>query len=258
MRVVVFTQDDPFYTARNVERLCAAPDLEVVEVIVLEHAGAVSRRRRDLLRWFGPVACGRLALGLARARLCDAAHRLTGGRVRPHGVIPTARACGVPTSREPDANAPALLKRLRRFAPDVIVSFSAPQVFRPPLLELAPHGCLNLHSSLLPDHRGLLPSFRVLLCGEGTTGATVHRMSSGIDDGEILGQVSVDIAGVRTMHEVLRATKEAGGHLMVRVLREVRDGRASPRPNPVEEGRYWTWPTTEEARTFRARGYRLI
>ncbi|MGZ7367589.1 formyltransferase family protein, partial [Streptococcus pyogenes] len=77
---------------------------------------------------------------------------------------------GIPFGIERDANAPAFLARLRAHAPDVIVSFSASQVFRKELLRLPAKGCINLHCSLLPHYRGLLPSFWVLFHGEPRSG----------------------------------------------------------------------------------------
>ena len=78
-----------------------------------------------------------------------------------------------------------------------------------------------------------------------------------IDNGGILGQVEVDIRGYRTMAQVLDATKRAGGDLMLETLRRLRRGPVEALPNPVDEGSYFTWPTDQQAREFRAKGYRL-
>jgi methionyl-tRNA formyltransferase len=158
---------------------------------------------------------------------------------------------------ETNANAAPLLERLRGLDLDVIVSFSAPQVFKTELLRLPRQGCINLHCSLLPHYRGLLPSFWVLYHGEPASGATVHFMDAEIDNGALIKQAHVPLNGARSMDRVLDLTKKRGGELMVEALRELAAGTARPLPNPVEEGSYFTWPTDQEAREFRARGYRL-
>lgn len=52
---------------------------------------------------------------------------------------------------------------------------------------------LNIHPSLLPEHKGLGTHEAVLKAGNTVTGATVHLVSNEIDSGEILGQVEVAV-----------------------------------------------------------------
>lgn len=260
LNLVVLTQDDRFYIPRNVDLLCRAPEFRVREIIVLDSAGAVRNRGRDLLRWFGAAACLRMGARVGASTLLAGVDRLAGSRLpgTPRSLRSVARRHDVPFSVERDANAPALLDRLEGYDLDVVVSFSAPQVFRERLLRLPRLGAVNLHSSLLPQYRGLLPSFWVLYHGEAVSGATVHFMDADIDNGDILKQATVDIRGLRSMHDVLTATKRAGGDIMLEALRELAAGTLVPRPNPVAEGTYFTWPTTEQAREFRRRGNRLV
>lgn len=260
MNIVVLTQEDPFYIPRNVELLCREPGVNVREIVVLDSSGSLDNMRTRLVRWFGVGAAARMALRLATAKGVDLFHRFTGYRFMTHPTSLRAVAMkhGIPFSVERSANAPRLLDRLRGHDLDVVVSYSAPQVFKEDLLRLPKFGCINLHCSLLPRYRGLLPSFWVLFHGETTTGATVHLMDAEIDNGGILKQTEVDIRGMRRMVDVLSATKAAGGELMVEVLREIKThGSIEIMPNQVEEGEYVTWPTDEEARQFRTKGYRL-
>jgi folate-dependent phosphoribosylglycinamide formyltransferase PurN len=259
LRVAVVTQEDPFYIPRNVDLLCREPGLDVREIVVLDARGSVANMRGRLLRWFGPLAVARMAARAGGRAALDAANRLAGYRLplAPTSLRAVARRHGIPFSVETDANAPAFVERLRGHGIDVLVSFSAPQVFRAELLGVPRLGCVNLHCSLLPRYRGLLPSFWVLFHGEEVAGATVHLMDTEIDNGAILKQAEVEIRGMRTMHEVLTATKRRGGELMVEALRELAAGTLRPLPNPADAGSYHTWPTLDDARRFRRRGYRL-
>lgn len=259
LRVVVLTQEDRFFIPRNVDLICREPGMEVRAIVVLDARGSLENMRGRLLRWFGPLPLARLALRAGAAAALDVGQRISGGRLPgpPASLRAVARRHGIPFSVERDANAPGFLARLRELQPDVVVSFSAPQVFRRELLELPEQGCVNLHCSLLPHYRGLLPSFWVLYHGESRSGATVHLMDAGIDDGGILAQVEVDIRGARTMAQVLDATKRAGGDLMLQTLRRMREGPVPALPNPVDAGSYFTWPTDDEARAFRGKGLRL-
>lgn len=260
MNIVVLTQEDRFFIPRNVDLLCREAGLHVREIIVLDSQGSLANMRARMIRWFGAGAAARMGARLAGRAALDLLNRMSGSRLvkTATSLRAVAERHEIPYSVEPSANAPAVLERLRGYDLDVVVSFSAPQVFKPELLALPRQGCINLHSSLLPHYRGLLPSFWVLYHGEPTTGATVHFMDAEIDNGGILSQVEVDIHGMRTMTEVLSATKRAGGDLMLETLRELKEGKTSPRPNPLEEGSYFTWPTDAEAREFRAKGYSLV
>ena len=83
-------------------------------------------------------------------------------------------------------------------------------------------------------------------------------MSAKIDDGDIIEQESVDISDCRSMFQLIRKTKLLGGELMVKAIREIGEGTVKRRKNETEKGRYFTWPTVEQAREFRAKGKRLI
>ena len=48
---------------------------------------------------------------------------------------------------------------------------------------------INLHNSPLPKYRGVRPINWALRNNEKTHGVTIHRVTKGIDDGPILGQV---------------------------------------------------------------------
>ena len=83
-------------------------------------------------------------------------------------------------------------------------------------------------------------------------------MSAKIDDGAIIKQGSVDISDCKSMFQLMEKTKTLGGELIVQAIQEIEAGTVQSRPNNIEEGRYFTWPTTEQAREFRTKGCRLI
>lgn len=60
-------------------------------------------------------------------------------------------------------------------------------------LSLPQLGCINLHPSLLPRHRGPMPLSWALRCGDVEVGVTWHRMVEKVDAGRILGQASFPI-----------------------------------------------------------------
>jgi methionyl-tRNA formyltransferase len=260
VNIAVITQPDSAVIPANIALLARAEGVQVRAIVLLEGAGAVVNRRGSFVRGFGVWQCGRLAVRLAGRRFVAAVRRLVGAPLAEGeglSVPAVARRLGVPCLRGNDPNDPRLLDHLASLDLDLVVSFSAPVVFRERLLALPRRGCINLHCSLLPRYAGLLPSFWTLFHGENETGATVHFMDTQIDNGGILGQERVPIAAGSTMLDVIRTTKRIGGELMVRVVREVADGTAVVRDNRVAEGSYFGWPSVDDMRRFRRRGGRL-
>jgi phosphoribosylglycinamide formyltransferase-1 len=52
---------------------------------------------------------------------------------------------------------------------------------------------LNIHPSLLPKYKGLNTHARAIEAGDKRAGCTVHEVTAELDDGPILGQISVPI-----------------------------------------------------------------
>lgn len=77
---------------------------------------------------------------------------------------------------------------------------------------------LNIHPSLLPDYKGLHTHRRVLEAGERYTGCTVHLVTPAVDDGPILGQLSVNVLPGDTPTKLAQRVNEAEHRLYPAVL----------------------------------------
>lgn len=260
MRIVILAQEDGWVIPANILRLAAVPGVRLVQVVSLHVKGALVNKKSMFIDGFGYLQAGRMAAAMAWAKALDLLDRFTAGRLlsNPRSLRGAAKRCGAQWQQAGDPNTDEFLEELRRLEPDLVVSFSAPCVFKPALLGLPRLGCINLHCSLLPRFAGLLPSFWVLYHRESEAGATVHYMDDKIDNGAILGQVRVPLRPGMTMFEVIRLTKQSGGELMAEVVAQLASNTARPRPNQAVEGSYFSWPTVDQMREFRARGGRLI
>jgi len=260
VNIAVITQPDSAVIPENIAKLAGLPGIALKTVVVLDVKGSLANKRGYFLNGFGVWQCFRLFATLNGQRFFAGFRRAIGSRVRPGegmSVQQLAEHLSVPCVVTAELHSEQLLASLESLDVDLIVSFSAPIVFKERLLTLPRNGCINLHCSLLPLYAGLLPSFWVLYHHERETGATVHYMDSRIDNGGILGQEVVPIAPGATMLDVIRTTKRVGGDLMVRVVQEIASGMVSARENREEEGSYFGWPTVEQMRQFRRQGGRL-
>lgn len=99
-------------------------------------------------------------------------------------------------------NQESAVEQLRHLAPDVMVVCAYGQILRPAVLGIPRLGCLNLHASLLPRHRGASCIQAAILAGDTETGMTLMWMDEGLDTGDILLQNRVGIGPEETAGEL--------------------------------------------------------
>jgi methionyl-tRNA formyltransferase len=189
------------------------------------------------------------------------------GRGRKVVVSPVkevALAQGLPLFQPPSLRPPEAVARLAEWRPEVIVVAAFGQILREPVLALPPHGCLNVHASLLPRYRGAAPIAAAILAGEAVTGVTIMRMDEGMDTGPILAQVECPIAPDDTTATLSARLAELGARLLLETLpgwlageieAQPQDGSLATycRPLQKEDGRLdWTRPAVALDRQVRA------
>ncbi len=82
----------------------------------------------------------------------------------------------------------AFRERLSAAAPELLVVVAYGRILPRPVLDLAPHGAINLHFSLLPRYRGAAPVQWALARGESATGVTTMQINERLDEGDLLLQ----------------------------------------------------------------------
>ncbi|OXG16916.1 methionyl-tRNA formyltransferase [Cryptococcus neoformans Tu401-1] len=100
---------------------------------------------------------------------------------------------------------------------------------------------LNVHPSLLPRWRGAAPVQWTIANGDEETGVSVQtlvRYALGVDAGDILGRVEGIKVPRETRYEIfLPSLAEAGGKLLVDVLRKIQNGTVT---TTTQDERYVT------------------
>ncbi|HUP21570.1 MAG TPA: methionyl-tRNA formyltransferase [Thermoanaerobaculia bacterium] len=123
---------------------------------------------------------------------------------------------------------PDFLARLRDLAPDLAVVVAFGQIFRPELLQLPRLGCVNLHGSLLPRHRGAAPVQAALLAGDAITGVTTMLMDEGLDTGPILLQREAPIEPNENAGDLQARLAVIGAELVVETVERLAAGTLVP------------------------------
>lgn len=130
-----------------------------------------------------------------------------------------------PHSLRKDASA---IETLRALRPEVVVVVAYGLILPQPVLDVAPHGCLNLHASLLPKHRGAAPIPAAILAGDAETGVTIMRMDAGVDTGPLLAQAREPIRPDDTTATLGARLAEIGARLMAETLPKYLRGEIEP------------------------------
>ncbi|ACS40286.1 MULTISPECIES: methionyl-tRNA formyltransferase [Methylorubrum] len=155
--------------------------------------------------------------------LAPLTQRLAGSREKPEAT-PLAALChqlGIPTLRVDDVNGHEVFQAFAAHAPDLIVTFHFDQILSEATLARSRLGGINLHPSLLPLHRGPVPTIHALADGKGEFGVTVHRLAPAIDAGAILAQEAVALPDGTTATRAAVHLHEHGRLLVDRVLGEI-------------------------------------
>ena len=113
--------------------------------------------------------------------------------------------------------------------PEVAVVVAYGLMLPQPILAGPPHGCLNVHASLLPRWRGAAPIQRAILAGDHVTGVTIMRMERGLDTGPMLATARVPIED-KTSGELHAELAEIGARLMVDTLAQLDQLKPEPQP----------------------------
>lgn len=88
---------------------------------------------------------------------------------------------------------PTVIQQLSELEPDCGVSAFFGYIIRRPIIDLFPHGIVNLHTSLLPQNRGSYPNVWTIV-DRTPAGVTMHLVDEGVDTGPILAQASVKVS----------------------------------------------------------------
>lgn len=261
MNVVFITQNDPFYVRLFFEEFFERyPDRAGIRSVVI--APAMGKKGfaalvRQMYDFYGPLDFIRVGFRFVAYKLAAKLPAGLRGR-RFFSIEQVCRHYGIAVTHAKRLNEPSFLEWLRGQEPDLVISVAAPQIFREALIGTPRLGCINIHNARLPKYRGMLPNFWQMFNGEKSVGTTIHRISAGIDEGDILLQEDTPIEAGETLDALIRRTKRSGARLMIRMLEQFGTGAVQASPNRSEEATYYSFPTRDQVRVFRQRGYRLI
>lgn len=117
---------------------------------------------------------------------------------------------------------------LKALKPDIMVTCAFGQILSQEIIDIAPHGIINVHGSLLPKYRGASPIQWSILNGDKETGITIMKTEAGIDTGDILFVKKTPIKEDETAGELFDRLSVLGAEMIVDALDKIEAGDVHP------------------------------
>lgn len=140
----------------------------------------------------------------------------------PIGAVAQAEIERVALLKPVKCNLPEVVSEIRGWNADAWVVIAFGQKLGKTLLEGV--FAINLHASILPRWRGAAPINAAIVAGDTHSGNSVITLADRMDAGEVLASSRSEIGATETAGELHDRLSAEGPELVMRVLREFREG----------------------------------
>lgn len=127
------------------------------------------------------------------------------------------------------------LAQIQALAPELIVVAAYGRILPHEILDAPPRGCINVHSSLLPQYRGAAPIHWAVLNGETQTGVTIMHMAQALDAGDIIAQAATPIDPDETVEALHDRLADLGAALLIQTVSQLEAGTATRTPQDPDQ-----------------------
>lgn len=134
-----------------------------------------------------------------------------------------------------DGTALAIVQELQ---PELIVVAAYGRILPEEILQAAPYGAINVHSSILPKYRGAAPINWAILNGETVTGDTIMYMAKELDAGDIIRCAETAIDPDEDAQELTARLAELGAKTLVDVVADMGRGTVTRTPQDHSRSTY--------------------
>jgi methionyl-tRNA formyltransferase len=153
-----------------------------------------------------------------------------GRKLTPNPVKIAATARDIPVLQPTKMRSPQTREALAAQRPDLAVVAAYGRILPPALLTVPRLGCINVHASLLPRHRGASPIAHAILAGDERVGVCIMGMEEGLDTGPVFSRVEVPVGPGDTCGSLTDTLAERGAALLLDTLPGILAGSIDPVP----------------------------
>ena len=245
MKIILITQDEPFYLNKSLKYLIEnLPNyVEIVGCIVSDVSPFGKKesfvtKALNTLNIFGLSFFLRYSVKFLKSKLSRSSVKDL-MKEKKINIIELKKSINSKDSLD-------ILKQLK---PDLLISIAGNEIFKEDLINLAPKGCLNLHTAMLPKYRGLMPTFWALKNKEKHIGVSVFFVDEGIDSGPIIFQEKVEVLN-KTQEQLIIETKKLGMIGIIKSIELIASGSYELLKNDEKNMTYFSFPTRNDVKEF--------
>ena len=267
LKILIITQDDPFYIPIFFKELFSrqfAEKFQLIGVIIQAPFGKKSIKKlfKQMLGFYGfknIVAIGlRYLIYKVMAVL---ATKIFQGKFP--GVFSTRHILlkkGYDIIDLGNINSKESIELINKLKVDVIFSVAASQIFKNEILDLPRLGCFNIHTSKLPKNRGMMPNFWSLynFDKDPISAISIHKMNEKLDDGKILVQEEFRLNPNESLDNLIRRTKKLSVDVFLKAVDQINRDSFNYLENDSSKSTYNTFPTREDVLKFETKGLKLL
>ncbi len=136
--------------------------------------------------------------------------------------------------------------RLAELKPDVIVVAAFAQILPQSVLDIPAYGCINIHPSLLPRHRGASPVAAAILAGDEFSGVSIMLLEAGMDTGPVLARAAIPVSPQDNTGSLTEKLSLIAASLLQETLTGWLRHEIVPQPQNEAEATYFARVTKEE------------
>ena len=160
-----------------------------------------------------------------------------GMKVRPGAVSELAREAGLRLLQPPKLHGEAVAE-IADLHLDLVVVAAYGLLLPDALLQLPRCGCVNVHASLLPRHRGAAPVAHAILAGDSASGISFMLMDAGLDTGPVLRRHRLELSPDWNSGELTQALGELAAAKLPALVGDWLAGEVTPQAQDDEAA---TW-----------------
>jgi methionyl-tRNA formyltransferase len=244
MKIVIVTQNEPFYLKENIAYLISnLPNQIIIDsFFILNHDPLVGHRKKgakilNIINVFGMKFFLHYSLKFLKSFFKESLIQFLKQKKIQYYKI------------EDDINSKHHIQYMKTNKIDLIISILGNQIFKHEIIKAPKLGIINLHTSLLPKYRGVMPTFWVLKNNEKTTGVSVFFVDKGIDSGPIISQKTIQI-DIKNQSLLIKKTKKIGMELIIESLNKILSNNYELIQNIDSDSTYYGFPSSEDVKLF--------
>lgn len=161
-------------------------------------------------------------------------------KLTPSPIKLVADELGIPVFQPESINSEESLEKIRALAPDMIVLMAYGQILKKELLNIPKYGCINVHASLLPKHRGASPIQQSLLERDEIAGISIMQMVEKMDAGPVFKRFELSISPSDNAISLSERLANLTGHKAPDVLTMIAEHGLEAIPQNEDKATYCT------------------